>query len=303
MIIMTLDQLRIFIQVAEREHLTRAADALALTPSAVSSSIKALEEQYGTMLFHRVGRRIELTEAGRIFLNEARMTLNSARAAELTLRELGTMKRGTLNIHASQTIASYWLPPILVQFHQQYPQISCNLTVGNTQQVAQSVIEGMADLGYVEGQIDDGLLNVNTVYDDQVVVVVGPEHPWGNGGLVSPAELVNSSWIMREPGSGTRAVLEDILALAGVDISSLTVALTLPSNEAVRSAVISGQFATLVSKFVVDAHLKTGLLKQVNINLPGNAFRAFYSLTHKARYKSKAGLAFEELVHKNSAAK
>jgi DNA-binding transcriptional LysR family regulator len=294
---MTLDQLRIFIQVAEREHLTQAADALALTPSAVSSSIKALEEQYGTMLFHRVGRRIELTEAGRIFLNEARMTLNSARAAELTLRELGNMKRGTLNIHASQTIASYWLPPILVQFHQQYPQISINLVVGNTQQVAQSVTDGVADLGYVEGQVDDGLLNAVVVYDDQVVLVVAPDHPWGNGVLVKPAELVKSSWIMREPGSGTRAILERILALVGVDISSLTVALTLPSNEAVRSAVIAGQFATLVSKFVVDAHLKAGLLKQVNINLPQ---RAFYSLTHKARYKSKASLAFEELVHKNS---
>ena len=290
---MTLDQLRIFIQVAEREHLTKAADALALTPSAVSSSIKSLEEQYGTMLFHRVGRRIELTEAGRIFLIEARLTLNSARAAELTLSELGNMKRGTLNIHASQTIASYWLPPILVRFHQQYPQISCNLTVGNTQQVAQSVSEGIADLGYVEGQIDAGQLNVKIVSRDQDVVVVAPEHPWANGVPVTPAELVNSSWIMREPGSGTRAVLEDMLAQVGVELSSLTVALTLPSNEAVRSAVMSGQFATLVSKFVVDAHLKAGLLKQVNINLPQ---RAFYSLTHQARYQSKAGLAFEELV-------
>ncbi|PRC93413.1 LysR substrate-binding domain-containing protein [Solimicrobium silvestre] len=290
---MTLDQLRIFIQVAEREHLTQAADVLALTPSAVSSSIKSLENQYGTVLFNRVGRRIELTEAGRIFLTEAKSTLNSARAAELTLKELGSMKRGTLNIHASQTIASYWLPPILVRFHQKHPQISINLIVGNTQQVAQSVHDGTADLGYVEGRVDDTLLNVCTVYEDQVVVVVAPEHPWGNGALINPTELVKADWIMREPGSGTRAVLENILALVGVEISNLNVALTLPSNEAVRSAVISGQFATLVSKFVVDAHIKAGLLRIVNIALP---HREFYSLTHKARYKTKASLAFEEVV-------
>jgi DNA-binding transcriptional LysR family regulator len=295
---MTLDQLRIFIQVAERQHLTQAADVLALTPSAVSSSIKALEEQFGTKLFNRVGRRIELTEAGRIFLNEARITINSARAAELTLRELGNMKRGTLNIHASQTIASYWLPPLMMRFHEQYPQISINLIVGNTQQVAQSVNEGIADLGYVEGRIDDAMLNVQTVFQDQIVVVVGPDHPWASGVNVAPAELVNTSWIMREPGSGTRAALEEILQAVGVDVANLTVALTLPSNEAVRSAVMSGRFATLVSKFVVDAHIKAGFLNQVNVRFPP---RAFYSLTHQARYKSKAAQAFEEIVRAHAA--
>lgn len=290
---MTLDQLRIFIQVAERQHLTQAADVLALTPSAVSASIKALENQYGTELFNRVGRRIELTEAGRIFLNEARATINSARAAELTLRELGSMKRGTLNIHASQTIASYWLPPLMMRFHHQYQQIEINLIVGNTQQVAQSVNDGIADLGYVEGRVSDAMLNVQTVFEDQIVVVVGPDHPWANGASIAPAELVNASWIMREPGSGTRAALEEILAAVGVNMADLMVALTLPSNEAVRSAVMSGRFATLVSKFVVDVHLKAGFLNQVNVSFPP---RAFYSLTHQARYKSKAAQAFEEIV-------
>src|SRR5471032_2166488 len=128
--IMTLEQLRIFVEVAQREHLTQAASALALTPSAVSASIRVLEERYGTPLFNRVGRRIELSEAGRLFLREARITLASARTAERTLSELGGLQRGTLQIQASQTIASYWLPPLLVQFRQRYPQIELSLTAG-----------------------------------------------------------------------------------------------------------------------------------------------------------------------------
>ena len=115
---MTLEQLRIFVAVAEREHLTRAAEALNLTPSAVSSAIRVLEERYATALFHRTGRRIELTEAGLAFLPEARATLARAQSADLFLTEIGGLKRGTLTLAASQTVAGYWLPPRLMRFHQ-----------------------------------------------------------------------------------------------------------------------------------------------------------------------------------------
>src|ERR1700674_1853491 len=120
---MTLDQLRVFVAVAERQHVTRAAEALNLAQSAVSASIAGLEARHGTKLFHRVGRGIELTEAGGVFLNEARAVLARAEAAELVLSELGDLKRGTLAVQASQTIASYWLPRHLVAFRRAYPGI------------------------------------------------------------------------------------------------------------------------------------------------------------------------------------
>lgn len=120
---MTFEQLAIFVAVAEREHLTRAAEALRLTPSAVSASIKALEAFYNVQLFQRVGRGIELTQAGRAFLGEARAVLARAEAASLVLSELGSLSRGKLTIHASQTIATYWLPPRLMAFHDRYPGI------------------------------------------------------------------------------------------------------------------------------------------------------------------------------------
>ncbi len=296
---MTLEQLRIFVEVAEREHLTQAATALSLTPSAVSASIRMLESRYGTPLFNRVGRRIETSAAGRIFLTEARATLASARAAELTLAELGGLTRGTLSIQASQTIASYWLPALLVRFRQMYPQIELNLTVGNTQQVAHAVVEGAADLGFIEGHVDQAALSIETVDEDRIVAVVAPGHPWANGERLKPSELLAGQWIMREQGSGTRSAFEAILEEIGVDLGGLQIALTLPSNEAMRSAVMAGPFATVVSELVVASHLQAGLLCKVNIDLPP---RSFYLLRHKERYKTKASLALQEVIQQRHTA-
>jgi DNA-binding transcriptional LysR family regulator len=120
---MTLEQLRVFVAVAERQHMTRAAESLHLTQSAVSAAVAALEARHSAKLFHRVGRGIELTEAGALFLSEARAVLARAEAAEWVLSELGGLQRGTLSLHASQTIASYWLPWHLVAFRRAHPGI------------------------------------------------------------------------------------------------------------------------------------------------------------------------------------
>src|SRR5215813_8296534 len=154
---MTLEQLRIFVAVAERQHMTRAAKALNLTQQAVSATVVALENAHSVPLFHRVGRHIELTEAGVLFLQETRSVLARAAAAELTLSELGGLKRGSL-VQASQTIASYWLPPRLVAFHQTYPGITLRVGIGNSAQVAKAVTDGAAELGFVEGAIDEPAL-------------------------------------------------------------------------------------------------------------------------------------------------
>lgn len=290
---MTLDQLRIFVEVAERQHLTQAAAALALTPSAVSSAVKALEERYGTPLFHRVGRRIETSEAGRIFLQEARRTLASARAAEVTLAELGTLKRGALAIRASQTISSYWLPPLLVRFRQAHPAIGLDLAIDNTDNVAKAVLEGSADLGFIEAGLDEPALTVTPVSKDRLIVVVGNHHPWANGRPLAPADLLRTQWIMRQPGAGTRTAFEAALATLGISAAALDVALILPSNEAVRGAVMAGPFAAAMSELVAAQHLQAGLLAQANIALPA---RRFFMLRHPARHPSRAALAFEQLM-------
>ncbi len=290
---MTLEQLRIFVAVAEREHLTNAALAVSLTPSAVSSAIQALENRHGVLLFNRVGRRIELTQAGRIFLHEARATLARAQAAELALAELGGLKRGSLIIQASQTIASYWLPALLVRFRKQYPAIDIQLVVGNTETVAQAVLDGSAELGFVEGEVHLPALSSRVVAHDHLIIVVSPGHPWSHGRPIPARDLADSAWVLREPGSGTRSVFEASLRQHGTDPEALTVTLELPSNEAVRAAVESGIGATAVSEMVAALHLDAGRLVRVGFDLTP---RTFTMLRHKERYRTKASKAFEELI-------
>jgi DNA-binding transcriptional LysR family regulator len=247
---MTLDQLRVFMAVAERQHVTRAAEALNLAQSAASAAIAALEFRHRAKLFHRVGRGIELTEAGALFLVEARAVLARAESAELVLSELGGLKRGTLSIHASQTIASYWLPRHLVTFRRAHPGIHIRLVISNTAQVAAAVNGGTAELGFVEGGVDDPILESVQVARDQLVIAVSPDHPWAAGPDLTADRLVESDWVLREVGSGTRSVFEAALKDFGVDLGRLRVALELPSNEAVRAAVEAGMGATALSGIV-----------------------------------------------------
>ncbi|MGH7057508.1 MAG: LysR substrate-binding domain-containing protein, partial [Acetobacteraceae bacterium] len=245
---MTLEQLRIFAAVAEREHLTRAARALNRTQSAVSAAVRALERQHATTLFDRVGRGVVLTGAGRMFLAEARAVLARADAAERALAELGGLKRGRVSLQASQTIASYWLPRHLVAFRRAFPEIVLSIRIGNTAGVARAVAEGEAELGLVEGVIDNPKLASERVAHDRLTLVVAPGHPWANREPLQPERLRESGWVIREPGSGTRSVFEGALAAHGISLSELPVVLELPSNEAVRAAVEAGAGATAVSE-------------------------------------------------------
>ncbi len=290
---MTLEQLRIFVAVAERQHVTRAAQDLHLTQSATSAAIAALESRYATKLFDRIGRRIELTDAGRLFLVEARAVLAQAAAAEAALDDLAGLKRGTLALAASQTVANYWLPPLMHQFRMAYPGITLRLTIGNTEHVATWVNEIAADLGFVEGEVDNPALSVTPVAEDVLVLVVSAKHPWAARETVTQADLAATPWVVREEGSGTRAIVETTLAKRGIKREDWRFALELPSNEAVLAAVADGAGATIVSEVVARARIKAGTLIRRDIALPQ---RQFYGLRHKERSVTVAQRAFLDLI-------
>jgi DNA-binding transcriptional LysR family regulator len=294
---MTLEQLRVFVAVAERQHVTRAAEALNLAQSAVSAAIAALEARHGTKLFHRVGRGIVLTESGALFLQEARAVLARAEFAELVLSELGGLKRGTLTVQASQTIASYWLPRHLVAFRRIHPGIDIRLTVGNSAQVAAAIHEGTAELGFIEGVIDDPALKIEQIARDQLVVVTGPEHAWAAATPAGPQALVESDWVLREQGSGTRSAFEAALDDFGIPMTAMRVVLELPTNEAVRAAVEAGMGATAISASVAAPSLEAGLLSQIDFALPE---RAFHVLRHVERYRSRAADALLDIIARTS---
>ena len=290
---MTLEQLKIFVAVAEREHVTRAAEALNLTQSAVSGAVAALEARHGVRLFDRVGRGVALNPVGRAFMEEARGVLARAAAAQLALEDMASLSRGRLSLHASQTIASYWLPRRLVAFHAAHPGVELDVRVGNTREVAQAVSEGDAELGFVEGEVRDPVLERTVVGADRLMVLTGPDHPWAGGARLAAGDLSASAWVLREPGSGTRTSFEAELERAGVDPHALPVAMTLPSNEAVLAAVAAGAGATAISESVAQGPLLRGELARAGFDLPA---RDYHLLRHRERYRSRAALAFADLA-------
>ncbi|MGB9118392.1 LysR substrate-binding domain-containing protein [Bradyrhizobium sp.] len=294
---MTLEQLRIFVAVAEKQHVTRAAGELNLTQSATSAAIAALEARYGVNLFDRIGRGVALTQTGRDFLIEARAVLACAKAAAQVLNDLAGLKRGSLTIAASQTIGNYWLPGRIHAFHTAHPGIDLHLTIANTEQVARAVLQGSADLGFVEGDVDDALLAARKIDGDSLIVVVGAQHPWVNRTKIAPKDLPTTAWVLRERGSGTRSMFEAALRQSGIKLSDLRIALELPSNEAVRSAVEAGDAATAISDLVVAQSIVAKTLHRVRFDLPR---RSFYILRHKERHTSRIEQALLKSLHETA---
>jgi DNA-binding transcriptional LysR family regulator len=286
---MTLEQLRIFVHVAEREHMTAAARALNITQSAASAAIAALEERHVVKLFHRVGRGIVLTETGRIFLDEARAVLARAATAEAVLAELGGLERGTLRVVASQTIAAYWLPPILAEYSRRHPSLAIELAIGNTGQAAARVREGEADLGIVEGEIDDPALAHWQLGEDRLILVAAAPVKE----TIDTAWLRRARWVTREAGSGTLSTFNEALRRRGFDPDDLDVALVLPSNESVRTAVEAGVGVAALSSLVVAPAIAAGRLHALPIDFGP---RPFFALRHKERYRSRAADALLALI-------
>ena len=286
---MTLEQLRAFVAVAEREHVTRAAEHLNLTQSAVSSAVAALEQEFGIKLFHRVGRGITQTEAGKFFLVEATAILARAEAARTGMNEFTGLTRGRLTIHASQTISSYFLPPYLVEFHNQFPGVELVVSAGNTAQVAQAVATGSAELGFIEGPVSDPRLSTTIVGTDEMTVVVAPNHPWAGRSSLMLEDLAAGPWVLREDGSGTRAVFTEALGALGVDTAQLRLQIALPSNEAVRRTVEQGAGAAALSLLVCTESIAAGRLVRINVKLPK---RQFYVVQHVDHYRSRIVTAF-----------
>lgn len=288
---MTLEQLRIFLAVADRLHVTRAADALNLTQSAVSASISALENRHDIKLFDRVGRRIILTEAGDALVPEARRLLARAEAVEMVLEDFAQNTRGRLRLYASQTVANYWLPQRMVTLHRQHPGIELDLRVGNTAQVAQSVEDGDADLGLIEGEVSQGELHRQVVARDSLVLVMARSHPWSARREIPVTDYATQSWVLRESGSGTRSEFEKVLIKAGLTLADLKVSLELPSNEAVLAAVAAGESLSVMSRRAAVASGKATYM----VDVPGGE-RPFAVLTHPKRYRTRAVNAMIEIL-------
>jgi len=285
---MTLEQLRIFVCVATRLNMTRAAEELHITQSGVSASISALENTYGTALFDRVGRRIELSAAGEAFLVEAEKVLRQVGSAQRALLDLSNLRRGSVSVCASQTVGNYYLPEIIAKFHVRWPSLDIGLHITNTAGAVRMLSEGKAEIALVEGGYDEPTLASQTIKGDRICVFVPRTHPWASR-TPAPEELLTGGWVLREDGSGTRSEFMAGLVGLGLDPDQLEIQLELPTNEAVRSAVLAGAGPGALSELVVADALASGALARVDVALPS---RAFTILRHAERKLSRAGDVF-----------
>jgi DNA-binding transcriptional LysR family regulator len=285
---MTLEQLRIFVAVAERLSMTQASRALNLTQPAVSAAVAALEQRHATRLFDRVGRGLALTGEGRAFLPEARAVLARAEAAARLLGDLSGLRQGSLRIAASQTVASYWLPVHMARFAAAHPGIHLPLSVGNTAQAAAAVLAGEADLAFVEGRVEETLIATRVVGADRLGLYAAPGHPLA-GRTARADDLRAAAWVLREPGSGTRDSFIAALAEHGLAADALDVRLELPSNGAVLAAVEAGGLVTPVSDLAAAPRLAAGLVAPIDFPLPA---RRFTMLSHRERHRSRVADAF-----------
>ncbi|MFW6077561.1 MAG: LysR substrate-binding domain-containing protein, partial [Hyphomicrobiales bacterium] len=173
------------------------------------------------------------------------------------------------------------------------PGIAVHVSIDNTEQVARAVIDGSADLGLVEGATDLALLQKRRITGDALAIVVAAGHPWAGRDAVAPGELKESPWVLREPGSGTRAEFEDAIAAHGLALDDLSVSLELPSNEAICAAIEAGAGAAAISHLVSDAAVSAGRLHRIGFAFPA---RPFHAVWHRERRLTRATEAFLQQV-------
>ncbi|MGB9738523.1 LysR family transcriptional regulator [Chloroflexus sp.] len=260
---LNLHLLRIYVAVLDHGSFTRAAEALTMSQSAVSRAVQELERQLGTVLLERRPRGVAPTDAGAILGEHARRIFAHERLAIESLNELRGLQRGRLAIGASSTIGTYLLPPLLGAYHRQYPGIELFLDIGNTQQIMEHLLEYRIEVAYVEGPVTpDERLHITPWRDDELVVIAAPDHPLARRAHLTEADIIGAPFVLREPGSGTREVMEQALAERGITVQSV---MELGSTEAVKHAVSAGLGLSIVSKVAIQMEIIAGRLTILRI--------------------------------------
>ncbi|WP_018549134.1 LysR family transcriptional regulator [Streptomyces sp. LaPpAH-108] len=261
-----LGALELLLAVARLGSLGAAARELGITQPAASSRLRSMERQLGVALVDRSPRGSRLTGAGALVTDWARRVVEAAEAFDAGARALRDRRDSRLRVAASMTIAEYLLPGWLLALHAKRPGTAVSLLAGNSARVAELLLAGEADLGFVEGLSVPSALDSAVVARDRLIVVTAPTHPWARRSRpLAPEELSATPLILRERGSGTRQVLD--AALGGLARPLIE----LSSTTAVKAAAVGGAGPSVLSELAVGEELATRRL--VGIPVAGLALR------------------------------
>ncbi|NPT59803.1 LysR family transcriptional regulator [Paraburkholderia elongata] len=289
---MNFTHLAAFFSVAETGSVTAASERLHVSQPALTREIRELEERVGVPLFDRLPRGMQPTEAGRLLADYAAQIFSLADAAETAIGEFAGLTRGHLGLASSRTIGVYLLPPVLDEFRRLYPGITIDLAVSNTEYVEETVLAHERQLGLIEGPYDASVFDAAVIGRDELIAVAGASHPLTRKRRVSAAEVGNAELVMREPGSGTRMVLEDAYARHGYGLSPK---LSVGSPEAIKRILRLGNAVAWVSRQAVADELAAGVLVQLRVH-DLKIERELNMIWRKARALSPSARAFRTLA-------
>jgi DNA-binding transcriptional LysR family regulator len=280
----TLRQLEVFLAVARVESVSRAAEALAMSQSAVSGALADVERQFDVQLFDRVGKRLQLSSLGRSVRARAEAVLDQASALERTLASGDEV--GRLRVGATLTTGNYLAVRLMARFRKLHPAAELTLAVANTEDIARRVANFELDVGLVEGEIEHPELDISVWRGDELVVFCAPGHPFARKRALDDRDLSRAAWIVREHGSGTRQAFER--AMRGL-LPRLNIALALQHTEAIKVAVEAGLGVGCISRICLEDAFRGGQLRPCRV--PHRDFRRqFYFLLHKRKFRS-AGIS------------
>ncbi|AVO54625.1 LysR family transcriptional regulator [Ectopseudomonas mendocina] len=284
----TLRQLQVFVSVAQHESVSRAAESLALSQSATSTSLTELERQSDCQLFDRVGKRLSLNALGHQLLPQAVALLDQAKEIERLLS--GKSSFGSLNLGATLTVGNYLATLLIGNFMQSHPECRVSLHVRNTAHIVQQIAHYELDLGLIEGDCQHPDIEVQPWVEDELTVFCAPPHPLAKRGSATLEQLTQEAWILREQGSGTRLTFDQAMRHHP---HSLNVRLELEHTEAIKRAVESGLGIGCISRLALRDAFRRGSL--VAVDTPElDLRRQFYFIWHKQKYQTSAMREFLE---------
>ncbi len=276
----TLRQLEVFLAVARTQNISRAAEALSMSQSAVSGSLADLEHHFDVKLFDRIGKRIQLNEFGKALRPKAQSLIEQAQDLENSLRNHSDI--GRLQLGATLTIGNYLAVELMAKFMREQPGAQITLEVANTADIIHKVANFELDVALIEGETPHPDLEISAWHEDELCVFCAPTHPLAQKKRLMDDDLLGATWILRESGSGTRQTFNR--AMYGI-LSDLNVMLELQHTEAIKRAVSAGLGLGCISRVALQESFDRGSL--VPLEVPGRDFRRnFYFVVHKQKYRS-----------------
>ena len=289
--LITLRQLQIFRAIAHTGSTTAAALSVPLSQSATSTALTELERSLQARLFDRVGKRLLLNDSGRTLLPLVLGVLDGARNIESAFLSSNGGMGVDLCLFASTTIGNYVLPKLLPSFRALVPAARLDVRIGNTLEVVNAVCEFSADLGLIEGPCHAPDVIITPWFEDELVIVAAPTHTLAKaatGRKLTIAQMREAPWLLREPGSGTRAAVEVALLPHLLHIQP---SMTLGSSESIKNTVAEGLGVSCLSRSVVQELVTAGRLTVLATRLPRLA-REFALVHHRRKTLSAALLGF-----------